>query len=178
MTLSIRSVRILPGAVLLAVTLTLAARAADAPVSGGAAPSYPAPDSVVVAVGNRLFPDFREIVTTGMNERRQIGDTDFSFEVKRFVPHFAIIDSTKSVVSLTAEPENPAFRIMVYENDAPVDSAWAFFKMNAPHFTRKSALWFQVLEFDYRGKAYRKEAPEPAPAQAPQPATGKKKEHP
>jgi hypothetical protein len=178
MTFSIRSVRTLSCTALLAATIALAARAADPPASGGAAMSYPEPDSVVVLVGNRLFPDFREIVTTGLKERKQIGDTDFSFEVRRFVPHFAIIDSTKSVVSLTAEPENPAFRIMVYENDAAVDSTWAFFKMNAPHFTRKSALWFQVLEFDYRGVAYRKEAPEPTPAQAPHPSTGKQKEHP
>jgi len=151
--------------------------AADAPPAGKDSPAPP--DSVVILIGNRLFPDFREIVSTGLHERRQIGDTDFFFEVAEFFPHFAIMDSTRRVVSLSDEPKNPAFRIRVYESEAAVDSTWAFFNMNVPHFSRNAALWFQVLAFDYRGTVFQKEAPpaEP-PVKAPHATPGKAEKKP
>lgn len=119
------------------------------------------PDSVVVFIGNRLFPDFAEIATARLHQRCQVGDTDYSFVVEQFNPHFTIIDSTHAVVALSDEPKNPAFRIKVYQNDAAVDSSWAFYNMNVPHFSRTSALWFRVLCFDYRGVVYKKEPPAP-----------------
>ena len=117
------------------------------------------PDSVVVLIGNRMFPDFGEIVTTRLHQRQPVGDTDFSFEVVSFYPYFAIIDSTKTVVSVSAEPKNPAFRIKVYKEGALADSAWAFYNMDVPHFSRTSALWFRIMQFDYRGEVFKKEVP-------------------
>jgi hypothetical protein len=113
---------------------------------------------LTVAVGNRLFPDFRETHRTTMHNRLQIGDTDYFFEVVAFYPHFAIIDSTKEVVSLSDETKNVAFKIAVYKNDEIVRDAWAFYNMSIPHFRATSALTFDVIEFEYRGEVYRKEA--------------------
>lgn len=117
------------------------------------------PDSVVLLIGNRMFPDFGEIISTPMHRRRAVGDTDFSFEVAKFYPHFTIMDSTKAIVSLSDEPKNPAFRIKVFRADSLIDSTWAFYNMDVPHFSRSSALWFRVLAFDYRGQAFKKEMP-------------------
>jgi len=122
-------------------------------------PASTGPDSVVLFIGNRMFPDFADVVSTPMHKRCQVGDTDFSFEVKSFNPHFSIIDSTKAIVALSDEPKNPAFHIMVYKSDAPVDSSWAFYNLDVPHFTYKSALWFRVLCFDYKGVVYVKQPP-------------------
>jgi hypothetical protein len=121
------------------------------------------PDSVVLLVGNRMFPDFGEIVSTRLRVRQAVGDTDFAFEVVRFYPHFSIMDSTKKIVSLSDEPNNPAFRIQVFRADSLIDSTWAFYLMDVPHFSRASALWFRVLAFDYRGKVFKKEMPKSPP---------------
>jgi hypothetical protein len=143
---------------------TAVALSGRGPAIGAGTPAPAAralPDSVVLLIGNRLFPDFREVVSTGLRERRQIGDSDMFFEVLEFYPHFAIVDSTRKVVTLSDEPKNPAFRIKVFENEAAVDSTWAFFNLDIPHFSRTSALWFRVLAFDYRGEVFQKEPPAP-----------------
>jgi hypothetical protein len=176
MSIASRSLRIIMVLVALAAPALAARRGLAAEPAAAPAP----PDSIVIVIGNRLFPDFREIVTTGLRERRQIGDTDFFFEVRDFYPHFSIIDSTRSIVSLSDEPRNPAFRIRIFENEAVVDSAWAFYLVNAPHFSRTAALWFQVLAFDYRGVVFKKEPPAAAktPAKEPGSAPDQRQENP
>jgi hypothetical protein len=128
------------------------------------------PDSVVVLIGNRMFPEFGEIVSARMHRRQPIGDTDYAFEVVKFYPQFSIIDSTKQIVSVSDEPKNPAFRIKVFRADSLADSTWAFYAMDIPHFSKKSPLWFRVLQFDYRGEIFKKEPPK-----EPQNDNGKKK---
>jgi hypothetical protein len=115
---------------------------------------------LTLVVGNRVFPDFRETHATQMHKREYIGDTEYSFEVVEFYPHFAYLDSTKEVVSLSDEPKNVAFKVTVYENDEVVQSEWAFFNLLLPHYTMKSIIWFDVVEFEYRGEVYKKEQDE------------------
>jgi hypothetical protein len=138
-----------------------------------AATAHAGPDSVVLFIGNRMFPDFGEIVSTRLRQRQPVGDSDYWFEVVSFNPHFSIIDSTRTVVALSDEPKNPAFRIRVFRQDAAVDSTWAFYNLNIPHFSRTSALWFQVLCFDYRGTVYRKEPPDESGRKNPDPDAAK-----
>ncbi len=114
------------------------------------------PKSLKVVVGNRLYPNFQETIDATMQTRTAIGDTDFSFEAIEFYPHFAIVDSTKKVVSLSDDPKNPAFRIRVYQNDEAIDSTWAFYGIKAPHYAPTSYLTFTVVEFEYRGVVYGK----------------------
>jgi hypothetical protein len=147
-------------AVLLASILFSAiALTADAKKDKKADKNHPGPDSVVVFIGNRMFPDFADVVSTPLHRRCTVGDSEFSFEVLSFNPHFSIIDSTKTIVALSDEPKNPAFHIRVYKGGAAVDSSWAFYNLDVPHFSRTSALWFKVLCFDYRGVVYKKEPP-------------------
>jgi hypothetical protein len=110
--------------------------------------------SVTVEIGHRMHPDFYQQTQTKMNVREQVGDTDFFFEIIEFYPHFAYVDSTKEIVSLSDEPTNAAFKIRVYENDEVVEDTWAFFTINVPHFSPTSYLTFHVTNFDYRGETY------------------------
>lgn len=113
--------------------------------------------ALTVRVGHRLYPQFGERVETEMQKLEPIGDTDMSFEVAEFYPHFAYLDSSKTYVSLSDEPVNPAFRIKVYEDGELVDQVWAFFSIKVPHFPSDSYVYFEVLEFAYRGERYRQE---------------------
>ena len=113
-----------------------------------------APEFVKLQIGHRVHHNFREIVTTQLGQKQYLGDTEFSFEVTAFYPHFAIVDSTHEVVSLSEELKNPAFKIEVYENDELVDETWAFYAVQAPHFSKTSLISFQALAFEYRGTVY------------------------
>ncbi|HEX6944019.1 MAG TPA: hypothetical protein VF128_13900 [Gemmatimonadaceae bacterium] len=146
-------------ALALAILIALSSTGGAAGKKDKTAGKSAGPDSVVLLIGNRMFPDFGEIVSTPLHRRTAVGDTDYSFDVVKFYPHFTIMDSTKAIVSLSDEPKNPAFRIKVYKTDAVVDSTWAFYNMDVPHFSRSSALWFKVLAFDYRGKVFKKDLP-------------------
>jgi hypothetical protein len=113
---------------------------------------------IALDVRNRLYPDFVESHRVEMHQRVQVGDTDYFFEVVDFFPHFALIDSTKEVVSLSHEPKNVAFKFAVFENDSIVDTSWSFYTIQIPHYARTSYLYFNVKEFEYRGEAFRKDA--------------------
>ena len=117
-----------------------------------ALPDSMAPSTITVKVGNRLYPEYREVFTVNMLQRAQIGDTDLFFEISEFFPHFAMIDSTKEVVSLSEELKNPAFKIHIYENDEYKEATWAFYAIKVPHYSRQAYLHFEVLSFQYRGK--------------------------
>jgi hypothetical protein len=115
-----------------------------------------------VEVRNRLYPDFFESHNIEMNERVQVGDTDYFIEVVDFFPHFAIIDSTKETVSLSHEPKNVAFKFVVYESDSIVDATWSFYSVQIPHYARTSYLYFNITKFEYRGEVFSKKDPEQA----------------
>ncbi|UCG51938.1 MAG: hypothetical protein JSW58_17535 [Candidatus Latescibacterota bacterium] len=111
--------------------------------------------SVTLEVGHRMHPNFHQQIRTEMNTREQVGDSDFFFEITEFYPHFTYVDSTKQTISLSDEPENPAFKIRVYNNEELIDDTWAFFSVKAPHFAPTSYLKFHVTHFRYRGETYK-----------------------
>jgi hypothetical protein len=109
---------------------------------------------IALDVRNRLYPDFIESHNVEMHQRVQVGDTDYFFEVVDFFPHFALIDSTKEVVSLSHEPKNVAFKFVVYEADSIVDTSWSFYTIQIPHYARTSYLYFNVTQFEYREETF------------------------
>jgi hypothetical protein len=121
------------------------------------------PGSITLRVTNRLHPNYLEYITTEIGDTNQLGDTDYFFLITEFYPHFAIIDSTRDIVSLSEELKNPAFRITVFEGDSIADETWAFFLMRVPHFTRKSYMAFEVMEFEYLGKHHKLESERASP---------------
>jgi hypothetical protein len=135
-------------------TLITMAFALPVLASDGDGPSEP--KSLDVLIRNRLFPDFGEMVTVQMNQKTQVGDTDYFFEIIEFYPHFAVTDSTKQFITLSNELKNPAFRILVTENDSLLQDTWAFFNVTVPHFTKTAYLTFDVRSFEYGGVVHDK----------------------
>jgi hypothetical protein len=139
--------------VTVAAAMGLAMVAPAIPADEPASPVYTA-SAIRVAISHRVFVSFADTVTVDMHERRVVGDTEFSFEVVEFYPDFAIMDSTRAFVSVTAEPHNPAFKIRIYENEEQSEDTWAFFGVDIPHYGRNSYLAFKVLGFEYRGDMF------------------------
>jgi len=110
----------------------------------------PAPTAITVAISHRVFVNFHDTLTVAMNERRNVGDTEFTFELVEFYPDFAI-DTTRTITSVTDDPNNPAFKVAVYESGEMADDTWAFYGIDIPHYGRNSYLAFKVLGFEYRG---------------------------
>jgi hypothetical protein len=134
---------------LLCVLLLAAVTGAGATTDHGAKVT-----SVTIEIAHRMHPDFHETIRTKMNTREPIGDTDLFFEVVEFYPHFAILDSSKTIVSLSDEPTNAAFKIRIYEKDTATEDAWAFFSIKVPHYSRTAFLSFDVVEFEYGDRKY------------------------
>lgn len=111
----------------------------------------PAPTSITVAITHRVFVDFQDTLTVEMNERHNVGDTEFTFELVEFYPEFAI-DTSRTIFSVSDDPKNPAFKVVVYENGEKADDTWAFYGIDIPHYGRTSYLAFKVLGFEYRGE--------------------------
>ena len=144
-----------PGRLVLVVLATVVCTA-GALTAEDATHDWGPASGLTVEVRNRLYLDFEETHTIGMNERVQVGDTDFYFEVIDFFPHFALIDSTKEVISLSHEPDNVAFKFVVYENDSIIDTSWSFYNLEVPHYSRTSFLYFNVTRFIYRDETFEK----------------------
>jgi hypothetical protein len=107
--------------------------------------------SVTIRVKHRVWDEFKEDAKVVMDEEFQIGDTDFTAVMDRFVPDFAMNLKTREIVSRSPELKNPAFRLIVMENQEPQDTTWAF--LNAlPHFTRNTLLSFQIIGIDIEGR--------------------------
>lgn len=137
-----------------AFALCLLIIAVTQPVSAQEAPDSTVDMSLTILVRSRLYADFYEVHETTMNKREYIGDTEYSYEVIGFFPHFAIIDSTKEVVSLTDSLKNVAFKIRVYNGEDVEDDMWSFFTIQVPHFSRTAHLTFDVMEFEYQGQTH------------------------
>jgi hypothetical protein len=54
----------------------------------------------------------------------------------------------RRIFSLTDQPNNPAFKIIVRKGKVPQDTTWAFLK-SPPHFGARSYFAFQVLRVDF-----------------------------
>jgi hypothetical protein len=135
----------------LAFALTLTAPLPCAAAVAGASSHASTVTTVTLDVRHRVFQNFAARYQVRLNQEFIIGDTDFSARVVQYVPDFAMEYKTRKVVSRSAEPNNPAFRIIVREKKVPQDTTWALLHM-PPHFARKSMLAFQVERIDFYGR--------------------------
>ena len=113
--------------------------------------------AIVTRVTHLLYPEYLGIFQVKMQEKFQLSDTNIYAAAVEFVADFTIDTLTKKVVSRSEEPNNPAFKIYVVQGKEKKEESWAFFKASVPHFTRQTGLRFEILEFKYKGKVYRKE---------------------
>jgi hypothetical protein len=104
--------------------------------------------SVTFRIRHRVFHEFRDVQTVKMNQDFLLGDTEFSARLVQYVPDFQMILPSRKVLSLSDQPRNPAFRVIVRKNKVPQDTTWAFLK-SPPHFGARSYFAFQVLRIDF-----------------------------
>ena len=136
---------------LVRIGLLMAALAAAAPTGVEAAARGPRLESVTFGIRHRVFPDFRDLQRVKLNREFIIGDSEYSARVIQYVPDFQMDLEHHRVFSLSDQPRNPAFRIVVSKNRAPHDTSWAFLK-SPPHFGVSSYFSFQVLRIDFVGR--------------------------
>ncbi|MBI5836550.1 MAG: hypothetical protein HZB25_04835 [Candidatus Eisenbacteria bacterium] len=128
-------------------------------LSQSVAPSAAAPvarpahklDSVTLGIRHRVFEDFRDLQKVRLKQKFIVGDTEYSASVVEYVPDFAMEMKSHKVISRSAEPRNPAFKIVVRLKGKPQDTTWAMLKM-PPHFARNSMLAFKVARIDFIGR--------------------------
>ena len=108
---------------------------------------------VQMRVTHRIYPSFADTLSVAMLDTAQIGDTEFSFVVDQFLADFGI-KPDGTLVSRSSTPHNPAFQVVVYEEEEEVDRHWAFFGTGKPHYRRDSLLAFEVLNFQIGDKNY------------------------
>ena len=104
--------------------------------------------AVTLGVRHRVFHDFSDRQMVRLNQDFILGDTEFSARVVQYVPDFQMDLKQHRIFSLTNQPNNPAFKIIVRKGKAPQDTSWAFLK-SPPHFGARSYFAFQVLRIDF-----------------------------
>jgi hypothetical protein len=104
--------------------------------------------AVTFGVRHRVFHDFSDRQMVKLNQDFLLGDTEFSARVVQYVPDFQMDLQRHKIFSLSDQPNNPAFKIIVRKGRAPQDTTWAFLK-SPPHFGARSYFAFQVLRIDF-----------------------------
>jgi hypothetical protein len=139
------------GCLLLAQAGGVVSPVPGAPAAPGASPARTPPlevSGVTLRIRHRVFEKFADERRVRPREVFQIGDTDYSAQIVRFVPDFAMNLKTGKIATRTPLPNNPAFQIIVKEKHVPQDTTWAFLN-SPPHFARKSMLAFQILRIEF-----------------------------
>lgn len=125
---------------------------ASAPARSGAAARSraraPKLDAVTLVIRHRVFHDFRDRQRVRLNQNFILGDTEFSARIVQYVPDFQMDLERHRIFSLSPQPNNPAFKIIVRKNRTPQDTTWAFLN-NPPHFGARSYFAFQVVQMDF-----------------------------
>jgi hypothetical protein len=104
--------------------------------------------TVTFGVRHRVFHEFRDLHTVKLNETFPLGDSDYSARVVQYLADFQMDLQAHKIWSMSDEPRNPAFRVIVWKGKTPQDTTWAFLK-SPPHFGAHSYFAFQVLRIDF-----------------------------
>ncbi|HEY3215289.1 MAG TPA: hypothetical protein VGK93_02225 [Candidatus Eisenbacteria bacterium] len=130
---------------LISLVAVTPAHAATRPASATRGPRL---STVTFGIRHRVFHDFSDRQMVKLNQDFILGDTEFSARVVQYVPDFQMDLRRHKIFSLTDQPNNPAFKIVVRKNKVPHDTTWAFLK-SPPHFGARSYFAFQVLRVDF-----------------------------
>jgi len=87
--------------------------------------------SVVMLVGNRKTKEIKKF-TVKLGGKAQVPGTDFTIEVRDYLPHF--ITQGKTVTTKTEEPKDPVVRATIYQGGKQVFDGFIFQKHRTPSF--------------------------------------------
>jgi len=108
--------------------------------------------SVTLRVRSRLYPGFKEDHKVKLNQKFSLSDTDLEAVAVEFVPDFAIDTSGHAVISRSDTLNNPAVKVLIIENNEKKEEVWAFKSGLMPHFSPKSFIGFELLDFKTGGE--------------------------
>jgi hypothetical protein len=107
---------------------------------------------VTIRARSRMYTDFSEEHTVKMYEKFTISDTDMECVVVEFYPDFAIDTLTHKAFSLSDTLKNPAAKILIIEDNKKKEEAWAFRPGLMPHFSPRSFIGFELVDYKTGGK--------------------------
>lgn len=107
---------------------------------------------LTISVTHRVFTDYHEEIKIKMGEKYQLSDADYYVRAVAFVPDFAIDTSTGKFFSRSDSLKNPAVKLEVFKKGKKLEEAWAFQKVQAPHFSKHSFLGFKLIDFKIEDK--------------------------
>ena len=129
-------------------TSASAAAGSGKPAAKAAANRGPRFQSVTFGIRHRVFHEFRDLHTVKIGEDFPLGDSEYSARVVQYLPDFQMDLQAHKIFSMSNQPRNPAFKIVVRKDKAPQDTSWAFLK-SPPHFGARAYFAFQVLRIDF-----------------------------
>lgn len=130
--------------------------------------------AVTFRVRHRVFHEFWDMQTVKLGQDFPLGDTEFMARVVRYLPDFQMELPSRRAFSLSDQPRNPAFEVIVKKGKTPQDTTYAFLRNSPPHFGARSYFAFQVVRIDFADRPPLKADTTKAPAAMPSghPPTG------
>ncbi len=113
---------------------------------------------LTLRVRSRMYLDFKEDHKVKMNEKFQISDTDMQGVVVEFYPDFSIDTLTHKAISRSDTLYNPAAKVLIIKGKEKQEEVWAFPPGMMPHYSAKSFIGFELLDFKTSNK-YKKPIP-------------------
>jgi hypothetical protein len=100
----------------------------------------------IIETRHRLFPNFSQIDTVGMEQPFYIGEEEYQGEIIAFNPHLGITTKGEAL-QMSDTLYNPAVMVRVSLEDEIQQESWGFFVLTSPHFRRESLFAFRLVDF-------------------------------
>jgi hypothetical protein len=105
----------------------------------------------IIETRHRLFPQFLQVDTVGINQVFLVGEEEWQAEVIAFNPHLGITMEGEAL-TMSDTLYNPAVRVRVLTEGEVKQESWGFHVIGAPHFHREDLLAFKLVEFEVSEK--------------------------
>ena len=109
------------------------------------------PNYFIIETRHRLYPEFSQVDTVGMDQPFYIGEDEYEGVVVGFNPHLGITTKGEAL-KLSDTLYNPAVRVHVSLEGELKQENWGFFVLESPHFRRDDLLAFKLVDFKVSDK--------------------------
>ena len=100
----------------------------------------------IIETRHRLYPEFSQVDTVGMEEPFYIGEDEYEGIVTGFNPHLGITQKGEAL-QMSDTLYNPAVRVRVSLEGEVKQENWGFYVLESPHFRRDDLLAFKLVDF-------------------------------
>lgn len=107
---------------------------------------------ITIKARSRMYAKYSEEHTVKMYEKFTLSDSDLEAVVVEFYPDFAIDTLTHKAITLSDTLNNPAAKILIIEDNKKKEEAYAFPPGMMPHFSPRSFIGFELVDYKTGGK--------------------------